>query len=271
MLNSTNHNKRCIIDLWMMLLALSSTYMIPHKEHYQIGCLRMRGWIIPPPGLSTKNREDFTKERIEKVGWLVENGYLKSDRIQEALLHVQREDFIPQEYRDYAYLEVPLPLPGEHSTISCPHSYPLFYEPLGLDKGHRFLEVGLGSGYGIAVAREVVGPEGLAVSVEIDPITFEFAKGNLERSGYDDVVLVNADGGFGYPNMRPYDRISVTAACGEVPKPLFDQLRIGGKLIAPISKGIMQELVLFEKDNLGIQGHGICEVLYVSLRGNFGL
>ena len=77
----------------------------------------MRGWLIPPPKLSTKTQDDFTKERVEKVGWLVENGYLKSDRIRQALLQVPREDFIPQEYRDYAYLEVPLPLPGEHSTI----------------------------------------------------------------------------------------------------------------------------------------------------------
>ncbi len=231
----------------------------------------MRGWIIPPPRLSTKSREDFTKERIEKVGWLVENGYLKSDRIREALLHVPREDFIPLEYRDYAYLEVPLPLPGVHSTISCPHSYPLFYEPLGLDEGHRFLEVGLGSGYGIAVAREVVGPEGLAVSVEIDPVTFEFAKGNLDRAGYDDVVLVNADGGYGYPNMSPYDRISVTAACDEVPQPLFDQLRINGRLIAPVNRGGVQALVLFEKDYTGMQRREICDVLYVSLRGDFGL
>jgi len=76
--------------------------------------------------------------------------------------------------------EVPLPLPGEHATISCPHSYPLFYEPLGLDEGHRFLEIGSGSGYGAAVAREVVGPGGLVVSIEIDPLTLEFARRNLE-------------------------------------------------------------------------------------------
>jgi protein-L-isoaspartate(D-aspartate) O-methyltransferase len=57
------------------------------------------------------------------------------------MLKVPREDFMPPSYRDYAYLEVPFPLPGEEATISCPHSYPLFYEPLGLDEGHRFLEV----------------------------------------------------------------------------------------------------------------------------------
>jgi protein-L-isoaspartate(D-aspartate) O-methyltransferase len=231
----------------------------------------MRGWLIPPPKLPTRTREDLTRERIEKVAWLLDNGYVKSERIRQALLHVPREDFISEEYRDYAYMEVPLPLPGEYSTISCPHSYPLFYEPLGLDRRHRFLEIGLGSGYGIAVAREVVGPEGLAVSVEIDPITFEFAKRNLRKAGYDDVILVNADGGFGCAEMGPYDRIAVTAACDKVPSPLVDQLCITGKLIAPIVEAGAQQLVLFQKDINGVQSHKICEVLYVSLKGEFGI
>lgn len=230
----------------------------------------MQGWIIPPPKEPTKSKEDFERERSAKVRWLVGQGYLKSERIKAALLKVPREDFIPDDYRDYAYLEVPLPLPGERATISCPHSYPLFYEPLGLDKGHRFLEVGLGSGYGTAVAREVVGTEGLVASVEIDPITFEFAKRNLEMAGYHDVVLVQGDGGLGYPELSPYDRISVTAASGDIPPPLIEQLVIGGRLIAPILKDGAQDLVLIEKGVKGIQRRIICEVLYVSLRGVYG-
>lgn len=197
-------------------------------------------------------------------------GYLRSERIKEALLKVPREDFIPHKYRDYAYSEVPLPLPGEQATISCPHSYPLFYEPLGLDKGHGFLEVGLGSGYGAAVAREVVGPHGLVVSIEIDPVTFEFAKKNLERAGYNDVVLVEGDGGLGYPEMSPYDRIAVTAACREIPSPLIEQLTMGGRVIAPVHEDRVQELVFLQKGVGGIQRRVICEVLYVSLRGMYG-
>ncbi len=104
-----------------------------------------QGWIIPPPKEPTKSKEEFRKERIEKVRWLIRHGYLRSERIRDAMLKVSREDFIPPLYRDYTYHEVPLPLPGEKATISCPHSYPLFYEPLGLDRGHKFLEVGLGS------------------------------------------------------------------------------------------------------------------------------
>lgn len=128
----------------------------------------MYGWRIPPPKEPTKGKADFEQERREKVAWLIEEGRLKSERIKQALLKVPREDFIPSRYRDYAYMEVPLPLPGVSATISCPHSYPLFYEPLGLDQGHRFLEVGLGSGYGTAIAREVVGDEGLVVGMDID-------------------------------------------------------------------------------------------------------
>jgi protein-L-isoaspartate(D-aspartate) O-methyltransferase len=231
----------------------------------------MRGWTIPPPKEPTKSREEFERERTEKVGWLVERGYLKSERIKDALLKVPREDFIPRAYRDYAYLEVPFPLPGEDATISCPHSYPLFYEPLGLDRGHKFLEVGLGSGYGIAVAREVVGPDGLAVSVEIDPLTLEYAKANLKRAGYNDIILVRGDGGLGCPEMSPYDSIAVTAACIEVPSPLIEQLRIGGRLIAPVLAEGRQLLVLLEKGIRGVRRDTICEVLYVSLRGIYGL
>ncbi|WP_455378892.1 protein-L-isoaspartate O-methyltransferase [Petrachloros mirabilis] len=228
-----------------------------------------RGWIIPPATEPKKTRDGFQKERREKVLQLSADGLIHSDRIKTALLAVPREDFIPPRYRDYAYQEVPLPLPGARATISCPHSYPLFYEPLDLDRGHRFLEIGLGSGYGAAVAREIVGPGGLVVSIEIDPDTYEFGKANLERAGYDDVLVVLGDGGFGYPARAPYDRISVTAACSEVPFPLLNQLAVGGKLIAPIETEGVQNLTLFSKDERGMRHKVICEVLYVPLRGRY--
>jgi protein-L-isoaspartate(D-aspartate) O-methyltransferase len=230
----------------------------------------MQGWLIPPPTRPTKTAQDFVRERESKVRALEAKGYLKSGRIKQALLRVRREEFIPEEYRDYAYLEVPLPLPGEQATISCPHSYPLFYEPLGLDLGHRFLEVGIGSGYGAALAREVVGAQGLVVSIEIDPLTYAYAQGNLVRAGYGDIVLVQGDGGQGYAPLSPYDRIAITAACTEIPAPLLEQLRMGGKLIAPVLEQGVQTLTLIEKDAAGINRLCICEVLYVRLRGRYG-
>jgi protein-L-isoaspartate(D-aspartate) O-methyltransferase len=231
----------------------------------------MQGWIVPAPKEPTKTKEELRKEREEKVAWLVEQGYLKSERIRGAIRRVARENFIPWAYRDYAYLEVPLPLPGQKATVSCPHSYPLFYEPLGLEEGHKFMEIGLGSGYGSALAREIVGPSGLVVSIEIDPITYEFAKSNLARLGYDDLILVQGDGGLGYPNKAPFDKICLTAACEEIPPPLFEQLRIGGRLIAPVLQDGIQRLILFDKQEQGITKLSICEVLYVSLMGQYGL
>ncbi len=230
----------------------------------------MAGWAVPPPKEPVKSKGELKRKREEKVAWLVKQGYLKSERIKNAMLKVPREDFIPPLYRDYAYLEIPIPLPGEEATISCPHSYPLFYEPLGLDEGHKFLEVGLGSGYGTALAREIVGEHGLVVSVEIDPLTFEYAKKNLEDGGYFDIILVKGDGGLGFPHFSPYDRICITAACSKIPPPLIRQLRVGGRLIAPQEEHEIQNLVLLERRAKGFTREALCEVLYVSLRGRYG-
>ena len=161
--------------------------------------------------------------------------------------------------RDYAR--------GDGTTNAKP--LPLFYEPLGLDQGHKFLEVGLGSGYGAAVAREVVGNEGLVVALEIDPVTFEFGKANLEQADYDDVMLVNTDGGLGYPPLEPYDKIAITAACRAIPTPLIEQLARDGRIIAPVLAGHAQNLVLMEKTAKSLRRSEICHVLYVFLRGQY--
>jgi protein-L-isoaspartate(D-aspartate) O-methyltransferase len=226
----------------------------------------MEGWIIPPPKEPSKTKEQFEVERQNKAAWLVNKGFLQSEHIESAMLKVPREDFIPVLYRDYAYEEVPLPLPGEEATISCPHSYPLFYESLGLDRGQRFLEVGLGSGYGTALAREIVGEKGQVVSIEIDPMTFAFAEENLRTAGYHDITLVQGDGASGYRGSAPYDRICITAACNDIPDTLLEQLKTGGRLIAPVKEMGVQNLVLLEKGIEGVRRESICQVLYVSLR-----
>lgn len=231
----------------------------------------MSGWFIPPPSRPVKSDEELRLEREAKVAELGRGGLLRSERLRRAMLGVRREDFIPAAYRDHAYEEVPLPLPGERATISCPHSYPLFYEPLGLDAGQRFLEVGVGSGYGTALAREVVGREGVVVAIEIDPATLAFARENLDRAGYSDVVLVYGDGGLGYSEHALYDRICITAACPDVPAPLVDQLATPGRLIAPVLKGTGQRLTLLEKTASGVRRTNLANVLYVSLQGRYGV
>jgi protein-L-isoaspartate(D-aspartate) O-methyltransferase len=229
------------------------------------------GWLIPPPSQPVKSDEDLRREREAKIGELERRGLLRSQRLRRAMLTVRREAFIPSRYRDHAYEEIPLPLPGERATISCPHSYPLFYEPLDLGEGHRFLEVGVGSGYGTSLAREVVGPGGLVVAIDIDATTLDFARENLERAGYTDVVLIHGDGGLGSPEHAPYDRICVTAACADVPPPLIEQLAVRGRLIVPVMEATHQRLTVLEKTADGVRQTSLVDVLYVSLRGRYGV
>ncbi len=229
------------------------------------------GWLVPPPSQPVKSYEDLRREREAKVGELERRGLLRSQRLRRAMLTVRREDFIPSRYRDHAYEEIPLPLPGERATISCPHSYPLFYEPLGLVEGHQFLEVGVGSGYGTALAREVVGARGRVVAIDIDATTLAFARENLQRAGHADVTLVHGDGGLGHTEHAPYDRICVTAACPSVPSPLIEQLATPGRLIAPVVEGTRQRLTLLEKTADGIRRSSLAHVLYVSLQGRYGV
>lgn len=231
----------------------------------------MIGWIVPPPKTPTKTPPEFHRERLEKVRELQVKGYLRSPRLLAAMRQVPREAFIPPLYRDYAYLEVPLPLPGK-ATISCPHSYPLFYEALELDRGHRFLEVGSGSGYGAALAWEVVGPAGLVVTIEIDPETLAFARDNLHNLGYQSVILIQADGSQGYPPLAPYDRICFTAAAPQVPPPLLGQLAVGGRLIGPVGKPRQfQNLVLMVRQGpQQWQQINLTKVAYIPLRGLYG-
>ena len=231
----------------------------------------MSGWPVPPPGLPVKGETDLRREREAKVAELARRGLLRSERLRRAMLAVGRENFIPAPYRDHAYEEIPLPLPGERATISCPHSYPLFYEALGVHEGHRFLEVGVGSGYGTALAREVVGPRGMVLGIDIDQTTLAFARKNLERAEYADVVLVHGDGGLGYAEHAPYDRICVTAACPAVPQPLIEQLALRGRLIAPVLDPRRQRLTLLERTAEGMRSTIVADVLYVALQGRYGV
>ena len=236
----------------------------------------MFGWIIPPPKPSRKSKETFEHERLRKVTSLKEEGFLKSKIIEDAMLKIPREEFLPFDYRDHSYKELPFPLPGKNSTISCPHSYPMFYEAIGLSPGDNFLEIGTGSGYGAVLAAEVVGfkgSKGKVTSIEIDHDTFLYAQERVSRFEYPNLFLIEADGGNGYVPHAPYNKICLTAACSKVPPPLIDQLQRGGKLITPYGQPRnTQDLLLLEKDHEGnIFIKSIEKVLYVSLQGEYGI
>jgi protein-L-isoaspartate(D-aspartate) O-methyltransferase len=114
----------------------------------------------------------------------------------------------------------------------------------------------------------------LVVSIEINETTFGFARENLDKTGYGDVMLVHGDGSLGYPEEAPYDAICITAACPAIPQPLVEQLRAPGKLMAPVGGSYSiygQDLVLLEKDADGETRERILmKVSYVPLTGEYG-
>ncbi len=201
-------------------------------------------------------------------------GYVTSEAMVGAMLKVAREEFMEPSLREYAYADSPSPIPGDgRQTISAPYMYPVTYEPLKLKRGDRLLEVGGGSGYGAALARELVEDSGIVVAIEINKATYEFALENLKRTGYGDVKLILGDGTLGYPEASPYDAISITAASPNFPPPLVEQLKAPGRMIAPIGEAGLygQDLILLEKGSDGeITKRTLMQVAYVPLIGEHG-
>ncbi|MEA2075422.1 MAG: protein-L-isoaspartate O-methyltransferase [Euryarchaeota archaeon] len=190
-----------------------------------------------------------------------------SEGVLTALMQVKRHLFVPPHFGDQAYADYPLPI-GEGQTISAPHMVAMMCDYLELKKGEKVLEIGAGSGYHAAVIAEMIGDEGHVYSVERVQWLVEFSKENLQRAGYKNVTAILGDGTLGLPEHAPYDKISVTCAAPDVPPPLLEQLKTGGKMVIPIGK-YRQVLYLVEKRN-GVERERKCDVVFVPLLGRYG-
>lgn len=196
---------------------------------------------------------DFEADRRSLVESLKRQGILRSPELIRALITVRREVFVPGRMMKNAYDDSPLPtLHGQ--TISAPHMVAIMNEELDLKVGQKVLEIGAGSGYHAAVCAEVVSPsgregQGHVFTVEYRPELAELARKNLELSGYTDrVSVIQSDGSLGYPAEAPFDRILVTAAAPDVPEPIKEQIRPGGKMVIPIGPPYsIQKLFLVER------------------------
>ena len=184
------------------------------------------------------------------------------------MLKVPRHLFVPFPYRKEAYIDTPLPI-GSGQTISAPHMVAIMCELLRLEKGMKVLEVGTGRGYHAAVVAEIVGEEGKVISVERVPELAEEARKILDELGYRNVLVVVGDGSEGYEPEAPYDRIYVTAAAPDIPKPLIEQLKMGGRMVIPVGYD-MQYLYVVDKQEEGIKKDIWGAVRFVPLVGKYG-
>jgi len=166
-------------------------------------------------------------------------------RVLDAIDRVPREHFVPPDLRESAYRNRPLPI-GNRQTISQPYIVAVMSHCLRLPPhGGRVYELGAGSGYQAAV----LGAMGAEVySVEIQPELAARAKALLAKLGFERVHVRTGDGYLGWPEAAPFDAIIITAAGPEVPQPLIDQLKVGGRMVMPLGSSTGdQSLVVFNK------------------------
>jgi protein-L-isoaspartate(D-aspartate) O-methyltransferase len=183
---------------------------------------------------------------------------------------VPREEFLPRDMKDEAYVDSPLPI-GEGQTISAPHMVAIMAEQLDLSPGLKVLEIGAGSGYHAAVCAEVVAPDGHIYTIERIPSLATFAEDNLKRTGYGDLVtVIFGDGTKGLPDKAPFDRIFVAAGAPDVPEPLTDQLADGGRMLVPVGGRYYQDLIKVERKGKKLIKENIGGCVFVPLIGEYG-
>jgi protein-L-isoaspartate(D-aspartate) O-methyltransferase len=192
-------------------------------------------------------------------------------RVIAAMGKVPRHEFAPPDLRPYAYLDRPLTVgPGPDSTISQPSLVAIMTDLLGIKRGEKVLEVGVGGGYQTAILAEMTDE---VYSVEFSPKVAEAARQTLKRLGYGGVKVNVADGYYGWRPDGPYDAILVRMAIPDVPTALIEQLKPGGRLVAPVGPdGDLQILILMHKGaDGGVTMTGIMPVRFRPLPGGIRL
>jgi protein-L-isoaspartate(D-aspartate) O-methyltransferase len=187
---------------------------------------------------------------------------IEDPHVLAAMRKVPRHEFVPVDFVESAYDDCALPL-KMGQTISQPYIVAFMTQALELRGTECVLEIGTGSGYQAAVLAEIV-PE--VYTIEILPQLQEQAVAMLAKLGYRKIHLRTGDGYIGWPDHAPFDRIIVTAAPEDVPQPLIDQLKEGGRLIIPLGK-INQDLVLIKKEKSGIARQTTIPVRFVPMTG----
>jgi protein-L-isoaspartate(D-aspartate) O-methyltransferase len=192
-------------------------------------------------------------------------GRVDDDRVVEAIATVPRHEFVPESHREDAYDDRPLPI-GGGQTISAPHMVAIMVDALALDPGEDVLEIGTGCGYHAAVTAEVVGADHV-YSVEYGDQLAQQERATLEELGYGDVSIHVGDGREGWPEHAPYDAAYLTCAAPDFPPAVVDQVRTGGRLLAPLGNG-RQRLIYAEKHADGrLDRENRGGVRFVTMRG----
>jgi protein-L-isoaspartate(D-aspartate) O-methyltransferase len=204
----------------------------------------------------TKKMNLSTKREI-LINSLVRDGYLKTPEIIEAFKTINRVDFVTKEYKSEAYINAPLPI-DFGQTISQPLVVAFMIELLEPKPGEKILDIGAGSGWVSALLAKIVGENGRVIGVERIPELKEMAEKNISKYSFIEKGIANVvlgDGSKGYKKEANYDKIiSAAAARGELPREWQKQLKIGGRIVAPLENSIIV-IDKIGKDEYDIKEH----------------
>lgn len=187
-------------------------------------------------------------------------------RVLAAFEAVPRHLFVPEQIRDQAYEDCPLPI-GHGQTISQPFIVAYMLQMLGLNGTERVLEVGTGSGYAAALLARLVRE---VHTVELEPVLAERARGVLSTLEAGNVFVHAGDGSLGWAESAPYEAILVSAAAVDVPQALLGQLTDPGRMILPVGGRGVQHLELWRRSAGAFACETLLAVAFVPLRGQAG-
>jgi protein-L-isoaspartate(D-aspartate) O-methyltransferase len=182
----------------------------------------------------------LSRKKQEMIEWQLEARGIRDAHVLAAMREVPREAFVRQDLVEFAYEDNPLPI-EEQQTISQPYIVALMAELLQIKPGDRVLDIGTGSGYAAAVMSRIAAK---VCTVERHKLLADAARERLDSLGLGNIEVLHGDGTQGWPEFAPFDAINIAAAGAEVPEPLKEQLAEGGRLVMPVSCGLMgQRLV----------------------------
>jgi protein-L-isoaspartate(D-aspartate) O-methyltransferase len=186
------------------------------------------------------------KSLEELIVSMEQNGFLKNPLLKRAFFAVDRINFVLPRYRSQSYENRPLPI-DKDQTISQPQTVAFMLELLDPLPGYKILDVGSGSGWTSALLAEIITCTGQVYAIERIKSIKEFGENNAKKRGYTNIFFLEGNGALGWPDYAPFDRILVNAAAQDVPNPLKDQLKQGGKLVIPLKDNTHTSICLLEK------------------------
>jgi methyltransferase of FxLD system len=204
---------------------------------------------------------------------LRDNGSIQSEQVAEAFATVLRHVFVPDKPAKAVYTDQAFPTLGEDgmpvTSSSQPSIMAIMLEQLDVKPGHRVLEIGAGTGYNAALLSHLAGPRGRVTAIDINDDVAKGARRQLRAAGAR-VRVITGEGGLGYPDGAPYDRIIATASCWQVPDAWVEQLVDGGLLVMPFRLNGVQVVIALRREGDVLASTRAAVGGFMPMRGAFG-